>query len=312
MKIAISSIGTATAIGLLKCIKNYNKEIKVIGLDINNLGYTAGSMLVDRFYQIPMYNDKLYYKVLLNILKNEEVDIFIPVHDLEIMKIAENIDLFNKNCKIVIPGIDIVRLFSDKYNSSVAMKSIDIDIPEIVKDSYRGKRIIRDRVSVGSKGIKIIDNNIKVILNDHEFMQKYIEGAEYTVDVLSDLDGNPVIIIPRIRLEIKSGVATKVKLVYEPELIEICKTILYKYKIPGLSNIQFIKGKDGIFYFIELNTRFGGMSISSILGSYNYIADFIQLCMKDKLKNNNLEENLKMVKWDSIVTRYYSEVIYHE
>ena len=86
------------------------------------------------------------------------------------------------------------------------------------------------------------------------------------------------------------------------------KKILSKFKIPGFCNVQFIKTKSGENYFIELNPRFGGFSISSSLSSINMVELFLKLGNID----NNYEENMSKVKWNSIVTRYYEEVVYNE
>ena len=151
--------------------------------------------------------------------------------------------------------------------------------------------------------------------NEHEhnlegdvFVQEFIKGDEYTVDILNDLKGNPLIIVPRKRLEVKAGVATKVEIIKDEKMINDCKKILSKFKIPGFCNVQFIKTKSGENYFIELNPRFGGFSISSSLSSINMVELFLKLGNID----NNYEENMSKVKWNSIVTRYYEEVVYNE
>lgn len=306
MNICISSIGSSTAVGIFKCIRNLGKNHKIIGLDINNLGYTAGSLLVDKFYKIPQYNETNFISELLKILSKENIELFIPIHDFEIKEVAKNINNF-KNIKIIIPDINIVELFSDKYIATSAINNLGILTPAIIDSTYKGISILRKKTSVGSKGIKIIEDSSTVTANEDEFLQELIIGEEYTVDILSDLKGRPIIIIPRKRLEVKSGVATKVQLVYDVELINNCMKILQNYIIPGLSNVQFIKSSDNKYYFIELNTRFGGMSISSVLGSYNYIEDFLML----EKTNSNLSNNLDRVKWNSIITRYYEEVLYN-
>lgn len=309
MNVAITSIGTATAIGIIKCLRKINEKISILGLDINDYGYTAGSILCDKYYKSLSYNNGNYIDDLVSILGNEKIDILIPIHDFEIKKVALNIERF-KEVQVVLPNIDNVDLFSDKYLSCKALNSIGIDTPQIVSDDYKSKKIARKKISVGSKGIRILQNNEKFSLDDDEFLQEYIDGEEYTVDILSDLSGKPIIIIPRKRLEVKAGVATKIEIVYDEKLINICKRILKNFLIPGLCNIQFIK-KDDIYYFIELNPRFGGASVTSILASYNYIEDFINL--KNITSSEELlNENLKKVKWGSIVTRYYQEVLYIE
>ena len=43
-------------------------------------------------------------------------------------------------------------------------------------------------------------------------IQEYLPGKEYTVDVLSDLDGNSLLAIPRERIEVKAGISSKGKI----------------------------------------------------------------------------------------------------
>lgn len=309
MNIAISSVGSSTSIGLIKLIKEFNPAITILGLDINDYGYVAGSILADKYYKIEPYYSADYVDVLLAIFEKEKVDIFIPVHDFEIMKIAQNINKFN-NVKITLASYENIVLFSDKYKASKAVETLGILTPKTVKNDFCGKKIVRKRVSVGSKGIRIFTGNERIHLENDEFLQEFIEGEEYTVDIFCSKSGKPISIIPRIRMEVKAGVSTKMKIVKDNELINQCLIIIQKYKLPGLSNIQFIKSK-GKYYFLELNPRFGGGSIASIMASYNYIGDYLNI---DKIDDEEdlLKKNLNNVKWNSVVTRYFSEVIYHE
>ena len=39
--------------------------------------------------------------------------------------------------------------------------------------------------------------------------QEYLPGQEYTIDVLCDIESNPLIVIPRKRLQTKAGISSK-------------------------------------------------------------------------------------------------------
>lgn len=317
MRICISSVGSATAVNIIKLLKiqnNYNVE--TIGIDNNPYGYTSGSLLVDKFYQCPLAKDVNYACFIDNLAKTENIDVFIPIHDYEIYKVtSENIDV-----KVVVPSKEIINIFRDKFISAQIVESLGIKIPSIIsgrkKDVSPEKIILRERIGVGSRGIQIIEKEDYIreynneIMNEMIFAQEYIDGDEYTVDVFSDKDGVPKLVVPRLRLEVKAGVATKVKLVNHADIIEMTKVILNKFPIPGMCNIQFIENQSGV-HFIELNPRFGGMSISTSLASVNVLELFIDhfVC------NKNLYEfdyYMSLVKWNSIITRYYEETIYYE
>lgn len=307
MNILISSIGTAPSVGFIKLIKQCKTEHKIIGTDINDYGYTAGSQLVDKYYKVPLYNDNHYIETLLGIIEDNNIEIFIPIHDFEIMEIAKNIKLFTK-CNVIIPTLDQMHIIGDKYTCTRNLLEIGVDCPKIINIEEPVKKIVRKRVSFGSRGIQILEaNEHNNELGEDVFIQEFIDGEEYTVDILNDAYGRPIYIIPRKRLEVKAGVATKIEVIYEPKLIEICSEILKRYNLPGFCNIQFIKDINNKFKFIEINPRFGGCSISTSLASENLVEIFLNL----NNYNGNLQNNIKNVKWGAIITRYYGEMIYY-
>ncbi|WP_110931170.1 ATP-grasp domain-containing protein [Paenibacillus bouchesdurhonensis] len=317
MNICITSIGSATAVNLIKLLKAQTKhEVSIIGLDCNTFGYTSGSLLVDKFIQSPLALEESYINFIEHLIAKEKIDVLIPIHDFEIFRLSQH----KLDVKMIIPNQKTIELFRDKLISAVSMHEIGITVPPIITQgepigSDVEKVIVRERVGVGSTGIRIlhVDDYLKVakVMNeDKEFAQGFITGDEYTVDVFSDKEGLPKLIIPRIRLEVKAGVATKIRIVHHSELIKMTEKILKKYPIPGFCNVQFIVNEKGI-YFIELNPRYGGMSISSSLASVNIMELFI-----DHLVNyepmSDYSEYMKLVKWNSVVTRYYEEMIFYE
>lgn len=313
MKILLTSIGTATAVSLYKLLR---KDNYIIGTDIFPIGSTAGSTIVDKFYQVPQYNSPEYIQAILNIIIQNNIDLTIPVHDFEIDRILRSslpIEHF-----ILVPKIWIASLFGDKLAATKAVSRLGIPIGKLITDPIQNilsKVIYRERRSVGSKGVKIIkkteisDYFKNNCCTEHGFIQEYIEGVEYTIDIASDYRGQPFLIVPRKRIEVKAGVATKVEIVNNKTLIDYALSILSAYPIPGFSNIQFIE-RNGVFYFIELNYRYGGMSIASALASFNYP----QLVVKNFIDHSISVPTLNdfSIKWGAIVTRYYEERIYDE
>ena len=91
-------------------------------------------------------------------------------------------------------------------------------------------------------------------------------------------------------------------------LINSVKLILQEFILPGFSNMQFIKDGYGRYWFIEINYRFSGCGAATLAVCPDYIV---------KLRNviNDVPNDTVLnadVKWKSIVTRYYEEVVYEE
>lgn len=304
MRILITSVGTATSVNLIKEFKK--KGDYVVGVDINPYGYTAGSCLSDTFYQIVLATDDRYLSKLSEIIVNEKIDVLIPVHDIEIYSISQNIDKIS--CKCMIPDVETIEMVRDKYICNLKMREIGIQVPEILFSSTDDKLILRDRFGVGSKGIEIIlkGKQIPAYNTNEKFLQRFVEGEEYTVDILADQNGKPVYIIPRKRLEVKSGVATKVSIEKDCLLINYVEQILNHVNLPGFSNIQFIKDAKENYWFVEINCRFSGCGAATIAVCENYIDDYKKIVDK-RVDFRKINEN---VRWNTIVTRYYEECVY--
>ena len=80
------------------------------------------------------------------------------------------------------------------------------------------------------------------------------------------------------------------------------------YKLPGFCNLDF-KVNNGEYYFIELNVRFAGSGIFSIIASFNYMETYLEHFVLNK-PLQDMDYYMKYVCWDSIVTRYLEELIY--
>lgn len=309
MKIAVSSVGTATSVGVIHNIRKYDPAIAIIGMDINPYGYTAGSQLVDRYYQVPLATDRMYIAVIKDIIERNAIDLFIPINDVEIAATSEKLSDISQLCRVLVPTVEVLNLIQHKYNMNQRAIDLGLRVPEMEQLDPDKKCIVRDYYGVGSKGIQIYESSRGLHIDrSKQFLQEYIDGVEYTVDVLSTDTGTPIYIIPRKRLEVKSGVATKVEIQNDPELIADTAKLLEHIKIPGFCNVQFIKDRKGVNWFIEINPRIGGCSNSSLLAAPQMFPTFMKVAAKEPITTERI--NPSEVKWGAIVTRYYEDILY--
>ena len=305
----------ACAGSIIKLLRNSQKySFNIIGCDAIEKGYSSGSMLVDRFYCVLTKDPINYIKEINNIVSIEKIDLIFSAEE-------EDLILFKRH-KIqhalyeYIPEISIFELFRDKYYATQEINKKGISVPKNIMNynefllSNSNTFIKRKRVSCSSRGITILDRH--EILENYEFYsteyitQEFVRGKMYTIDVLCDKEGSPHLIIPRRTLASKDGTTFKCIIENIKELRDICKKIYSIYRIPGLSNIQFIVADKP--YFIEMNPRSAATMIASALSSVNimdlYISHFL---LNEDLPVYN--EIMKSVKWDSVVSRYYEETI---
>lgn len=97
------------------------------------------------------------------------------------------------------------------------MRKKGFDVPPIITDLRNESKIIfRKRNSVRSQGIYVVDlrkeQNMKNFFNDDYFIQPFIPSASYIVDVMTDKNGMPQLIIPRLNYEIRDWTAYRSEL----------------------------------------------------------------------------------------------------
>ena len=126
-------------------------------------------------------------------------------------------------------------------------------------------------------------------------------GTEYTIDVLSDLNGEPIIAVPRIRVQTKAGISTVGKIVMNEEISETCKSIAKYLKIKGPCCIQMKESEEGILKIVEVNPRLGGGTLFTTLAGANFPAMILDMVKRKKLKIPKISE--------ITIVRYFEEIV---
>lgn len=318
MKILVTHISYHCSVGVVKLLRKIETlSIEIVGCSSYPLGMSSGSLLVDRFYQSPpIENTNEYLSFIFQLIDAECIDFIFSPDETELLLFEDHRDRLQG--KVVIPPAETIRLFQDKKGSAEAMTALGVSVPvvipysELLKGLPEQKVILRENVSCCSYGIHITNSTNLSDIQQHftqtSFIQEYISGREYTVDVLCDRFGEPQIIVPRERLAIRDGITYKCRIAHEMALIKICLNIYRHYKLPGFSNVQFII-KDDVPYFIELNPRIGGTTIASSLVSVNLMDLFIAHFFRGEALAG-LDYYMKLVSWEAIITRYYEETVF--
>lgn len=297
---------------MLRACKGYN--VFICGSSKLEQGYSCGSMLVDKFFLVPHTNDNEYFNTIKKICTDEKISLVLSPEENDLILFKKN--NFKEALYQYIPDPYIFALFRDKYKATVALQSLGIKTPEIITElenmKMHEKFIRRKRVSCGSRGITIYNKkNFPIhepLICEEYLTQPFVEGEEYTVDVFCDKNGCPIIIFPRISLAKKDGTTVRCITKNNEILIQTCRKIYKNFKLPGISNIQFIVKNDEA-YFIELNPRAAANVISTLWASgTNWIELFINhFYMGKPIEESSTLQN--KIYWETLISRYYQETV---
>jgi len=302
VKLIITAVGSLPQVSLINDFKAHG--VFIIGVDSNPL--SVGFNFCDNYYVIPKANNKNFMAMMMVICQEEQPDSIIISPDEELIKIIYYKNSFETyGVKLLIPNSITINICNDKWFTYHFFKQNKIPTPLTrLYEGFTCPAILKPRIGRGSEGIFKINNYKELSFYKDKkdyIIQEFIEGTEYSIDVLSDWDSNPISIVIRERIETESGISTKGKIVYDKEITKYVKTIVNKLALVGMSCIQCIRGKEGL-KFIEINLRFGGGSVLSRRADPTIIPNYLRLITGQKLLKPKKALALTML-------RYYSEVI---
>ncbi|KPJ93754.1 MAG: hypothetical protein AMJ53_06635 [Gammaproteobacteria bacterium SG8_11] len=286
--------------------------VRVIAGDANPISVSFFSV-ADEYVVIPYADDPHFAEKMLEICQNKKVDILIPAVDEELVKLAKVKDLFiSQGVFLLLSEPETLEKCFDKWEFYLEMKSLGVPVPATFQNKEDLTNdfplILKPRRGRGSSGIFILDDvndlDYAIKKSKNYILQEYIEGTEYTVDTLSDLQGRFIYGSPRIRLKTDSGISVTGKTKHDPIAIQWIEKILNQLKIIGPANVQYIKSR-GKIYFLEINPRLAGGGALAQGAGIPYMQDIINLVRGDNIPVRQAKEGVVML-------RYWSEVFIDE
>ncbi|HZO11006.1 MAG TPA: ATP-grasp domain-containing protein [Nitrososphaeraceae archaeon] len=306
--ILVPSASAPAGINTIKSLKMVKYPVRIVASDSNPI--SAGFFMSDAHEVLPEIDSKLYVSRLLDIVEKHKIEILMPSSGYDIYQYSDNKEkLLKLGALPVVSDKKTMERCKDKMQTfNYLSKKFDLPFTTIdYKKTSRFPLIAKPRYGKGSKGIVKIDNEkeLKYVQTkrdkDNLIFQEYLPGTEYTIDVLSDLDCEPIIAVPRIRLETKAGISTMGKIVKDENISDTCKSIAKCLKIRGPCCIQMKESKEGILKIVEVNPRMGGGTFFTTLAGANFPAMILDMVNGKKPKIPKISE--------ITIVRYFEEIV---
>ena len=89
-------------------------------------------------------------------------------------------------------------------------------------------------------------------------VQRLMGGPEFSMDLLGDLDGGVLNVIPRTMIESRGGESIKGTVIADPELIDLGRRVGEALGVRGPCTVQAFRDPEIGLGITDVNTRFGG------------------------------------------------------
>jgi carbamoyl-phosphate synthase large subunit len=279
---------------------------------------------------------------LLNICVTEGINAIISLNDLELPILAENREDFEaKGVKLVVSSKNVIDITFDKYKTyKFALENglytpdtyIDIEkaIYALEVNKLKFPLILKPRWGSASIGIEIVHNEEELRLafrlltirlertilveaskgaeNEAILIQEFINGQEYGVDIVNDLDAKHRATIVKKKLAMRAGETDKAITVDDKHLQSAGKKIGNALKHIGNLDCDFFYA-NGKYYLLEMNSRFGGGYPFSHEAGVNTPLAIVTWLLNEEIDDELLkpEYNRAFSKYDSLMKIPYNE-----
>jgi carbamoyl-phosphate synthase large subunit len=269
-------------INTIKSLKMAGFGGKILATDSSSL--SAGFFMADINEVIPQADEHSFLDRLFHIVKTYQVEVLMPSSGSDIYPYSENRkQLAEIGAEAIVSDRDKLEICRDKMLTFQTLSNKFL-LPFTTAESDKIDSfpvLAKPRFGKGSRGIVKIDDesDLKYIISKRDDMvfQEYLPGTEYTVDVLSDLDGKPIVAVPRIRMQTKAGISTKGRVLRDPALEMNCMKIAELIGIRGPCCMQMKESAEGRLKLIEINPRMGGGTIFTSLAGANFPAMLLDM-----------------------------------
>ena len=230
---------------------------------------SAALHLADRARVVPRTSRPEFLDALVRVCREEEIGLIIPTRDEELPLFAERrLELESLGLCVPVSSPQAIGVCQNKAAFAGWCLDHGFAVPPILNDSTlsRDERYpVFARALAGKKSataFKVGSRAELLALRQRHgplLVQELVEAPEYSLDVLSDLSGRVLSVVPRRREVIVGGESFASCTVREPELLQVGAQVAQALGLVGPSVIQaFVR--QGRVELIEVNPRFGGAS----------------------------------------------------
>jgi carbamoyl-phosphate synthase large subunit len=213
---------------------------------------------------VPRIEDPEYVPVLAELCDRFAIGAVLPLTDLDIEVLA--VARAAGRLPAFVPDPEIARATFDKYEAHLLLERLGLPSPPTVLpgepvESFPA--LVKPRRGSGARSIHRADDARAVeffcaYVSEPVMVQRYMEGDEFSIDVLSDLDGRCLNAIPRTMIESRGGESIKGTVIDDPELVDLGRRVVEALGVRGPATVQVFRDRQLGVGITDVNTRFGG------------------------------------------------------
>jgi carbamoyl-phosphate synthase large subunit len=213
---------------------------------------------------VPRIDDPAYVPALAELCERFGVGVVVPLTDLDIEVLAEA--RVAGELPALVPDPDVARATYDKYEAHRLLVGRGLPSPPTVLPGEPIESfpvLVKPRKGSGARSIHRADDGQAAeffvrYVREPAMVQRLMQGPEFSIDTLSDLDGRCLNAIPRTMIESRGGESIKGEVIDDPELVSLGRRVVEALAVRGPCTVQVFRDREIGLGITDVNTRFGG------------------------------------------------------
>lgn len=286
----------------------------LVGTDKTEL--SPALQLCEHRYITPPIKDGGYLRMLLDVVKKHRIHLLVPTIDLELKLLATHREDFERlGCRVLVSAPGVVDICQDKRKTFRFLVKHGLPCPETMtleealdRRGLKYPRFLKPWDGYASRGNAVVNNREELRVLGARIpnciVQEFIAGREFTCDVYADFENRVRCVVPRQRLEVRTGEVSKGRTVKDAAIMEHTREVVERLGAgPGVITVQLIVNGEGRPAFIEINPRFGGGAPLSIKAGANFPRWILQemLGQTPRIRFDGFRDGLTMLRYDAEV-----------
>ncbi len=304
--------------------KRLKREVSFCGTDTNHL--SPALQLCDKAFLVQPVTHARYMDQLLSIVRKHKVKLLVPTVDLDLRLLADHKPQFERlGCRVLVSEPDVVDVCQDKRRTYGFLTKHGFGTPETMSvrmaltADRRGELtwpcLLKRWDGSAGKDIAVVNNRTEMRFFarriPNAMCQELIRGTEYTCDVYVDFGMRVRCVVPRRRIEVRSGEVSKGQVVKHEEIMNQARRLTELLQAgPGVITLQLFVAENGRIRFTEVNPRFGGGAPLSIRAGADFPMWILQELTggRPRIGFDSFTDGLMMLRYDAEVWLEESQI----
>ena len=215
---------------------------------------------------VPRFDDPAYVPALHELCLEFGVRAVVPLTDLDLEILGHARTDRDHPLPAFVPDGDVARATFDKYETHLLLQRLGLPSPPTVLpgEPVPGYPVmVKPRWGSGARSIFLAADEAEAeflakYIREPAMLQRAMQGPEFSMDCMSDLDGRCLNVIPRTMIESRGGESIKGTVIDDPELIDLGRRVVEAIGCRGPCTVQAFRDSEVGIGITDVNTRFGG------------------------------------------------------